>query len=149
MLSLLTHALKYFTKNYAMSHINVSANTCTKTWLCQWALTSYSSTTFTPPLLTLVTCMVYCITHPPSLDYMTTLPMVTCMMIMSVGSEILLLHHIYSSTSNLGHEYGLLYYSSTLSRLYNHLLYGHVNDDYVSGFWDFTPPPHKQQILHF
>ena len=50
---------------------------------------------------------------------------------MSVGSGILLLHHIYSSTSNLGHVYGLLYYSCTLSRLHNHPLYGYVYDDYV------------------
>ena len=57
--------------------------------------------------------------------------MVTCMMIMSVSSGILLLHHTYSSTSNLGHVYGLLYYSWTLTRLHNHPLYGHVYDDYV------------------
>ena len=44
---------------------------------------------------------------------------------------ILLLHHIYSSNSNLGHVYGLLYYSFTLSRLHNDPLYGHVYDDYV------------------
>ena len=68
------------------------------------------------------------------------------MMIMSVGSGILLLQHIYSSTSNLGHVYGLLYYSSALSRLHNKPLYGHVYDDYVSGFWDFTPPTHL--LLH-
>ena len=75
--------------------------------------------------------MVYCITHAPSLDYITTLSMVMCMMIMSVGSWILLLHHIYSSTSELGDMYGLLYYSCTLSRLHNHPLYGHVYDDHV------------------
>ena len=40
-------------------------------------------------------------------------------MIMSVGSGILLLQHIYSSTSNLGHVYGLLYYSSTFFTLHN------------------------------
>ena len=28
---------------------------------------------------TLVTCMVYCITHPPSPDYITTLSKITCM----------------------------------------------------------------------
>ena len=79
----------------------------------------YSSTTFTPPPLTLVTCMVYCITHPASLDYITTLSMVTCTMIMSWK-----------------------YMCCAIFVLHNHPLYGHVYDDYVSGFWDFTSPPH-------